>query len=97
MLLRLPSSVKAVFTERIRAALPLRAEKILHRVRETRGGALYDSRFGIRGRGEGPYAEMIAQAFDATVRRLGFHEFPRGNAPSTFRRPPSPAPQLSLF
>ena len=30
VLLRLPSSVKDVFTERIKAALPLRAEKILH-------------------------------------------------------------------
>ena len=97
MLLRLPSSVKAVFTERIKAVLPLRAEKILHRIRETRGGALYDSRFGIRGRGEGPYAEMIAQAFDVTVRRLGFNAFSRERPPDTFRRPLRPTPQLSLF
>jgi DNA repair photolyase len=97
VLLRLPSSVKDVFTERIKAALPLRAEKILHRVRETRGGALYDSRFGVRGRGEGPYAEMIAQAFEVTVRRLGFNAFSDAHPPSTFRRPPKITPQLSLF
>jgi hypothetical protein len=60
VLLRLPGAVKQVFEDRIRAAMPLAADKILHRIRETRGGdKLYDARFGVRGRGEGPYADMI--------------------------------------
>ncbi len=96
VLLRLPSSVKDVFTARVKEALPLRAEKILHRVRETRDGKLYDSRFGVRGRGEGPYAEAIAAAFEATTRRLGFEQTP-WDVPDTFRRPARLAPQLSLF
>ena len=55
MLLRLPGAVKQVFEERVREALPLAADKILHRIRETRGGdKLYDSAFHTRGRGEGP-------------------------------------------
>jgi len=97
VLLRLPSSVKTVFEERIREALPLRADKILHRVRETRGGKLYDSRWGVRGRGEGPYAEMIAQTFDVTVRRLGLTYRFDPDPPTTFERPPKVVPQLSLF
>ena len=56
VLLRLPGSVKAVFEERLRATLPLSADRVLHRIRETRGGELYDPRFGVRGRGEGTYA-----------------------------------------
>lgn len=96
VLLRLPSSVKDVFTRRVQEALPLRAEKILHRVRETRNGKLYDARYGVRGRGEGPYAEAIAAAFDATTKRLGFDQS-RWDAPDTFRRPFRPVPQLSLF
>src|SRR5258707_11412876 len=56
-LLRLPGSVKAVFSERLRLTLPERAERVLHRIRETRGGRLYDSRFGSRGRGEGLRSE----------------------------------------
>lgn len=96
VLLRLPSSVKDVFTQRVKEALPLRAEKILHRVRETRNGKLYDARYGVRGRGEGPYAEAIAAAFEATTKRLGFDQS-RWDAPDTFRRPFRPAPQLSLF
>ncbi len=97
VLLRLPGSVKEVFEARVRAALPLRADKILHRVRETRGGALYDARFGVRGRGEGPYADAVRQVFEGCVRRLGFDEARWPACPPTFRRPPRAEPQLSLF
>jgi DNA repair photolyase len=96
VLLRLPSSVKAVFESRIRQALPLRAEKILHRVRETRDGKLYDSRFGLRGRGEGPYADAIAGVFETTTRKLGYSNQAWERA-DTFRRPVRQPPQLSLF
>jgi DNA repair photolyase len=71
VLLRLPGSVKAVFEERLRAALPLTAARVLHRIRETRGGKLYDPRFGARGRGEGPYADAIHALFNASATRLG--------------------------
>ena len=71
VLLRLPGPVKDVFEERLRAALPLRAERVLRRVRETRGGKMYDARFGTRGTGEGPYADSIAQLFVQTAHKLG--------------------------
>lgn len=105
VLLRLPGAVKDVFEERMRTAMPLAAEKILHRIRGTRGGEkLYDSRFHTRGRGEGPYANMLKTMFDTTVARLGMntracdkegaHE---DDEPTTFRRPDKPGTQLSLF
>ena len=72
VLLRLPGPVKEVFEARLRAALPLRADKVLRRIRETRGGKMYDSRFGVRGTGEGVYAEAIAQLFEQTAQKLGF-------------------------
>jgi DNA repair photolyase len=105
VLLRLPGAVKQVFEDRIRAAMPLAADKILHRIRETRGGdKLYDARFGVRGRGEGVYAQMIQTMFDATVRRLGLDHrnrdgamYTEAEAPTTFRRPAKPTSQLSLF
>jgi DNA repair photolyase len=71
VLLRLPGSVKVVFEERLRASLPLQADRVLHRIRETRGGELYDPRFGVRGRGEGNYALAIKSLFYATANRLG--------------------------
>jgi DNA repair photolyase len=105
VLLRLPGAVKDVFEDRVRVAMPLAADKILHRIRETRGGEkLYDARFGVRGRGEGPYAQAIQTMFDATIRRLGLgHRNDEGSlfrddeAPTTFERPAKPGAQLSLF
>jgi DNA repair photolyase len=97
-LLRLPGAVKQVFEERIRGVMPLAADKVLHRIRETRGGdRLNDARFGVRGRGEGPYAQMIASLFDTTIARLGLNNDDDESTPSTFRRPPKPTKQLSLF
>src|SRR3954464_13397955 len=86
--LRLPGSVKQVFEERLRQALPLRADRVLNRVREARGGKLYDARFGTRGEGVGNYAEAARALFDSTVRRLGMNEgFHDTEAAQTFCRP----------
>lgn len=71
VLLRLPGPVAQVFEERLRVAMPLAVDRVLHQIRETRGGALYDPRFGVRGRGEGAYADTIRALFVATARRLG--------------------------
>jgi DNA repair photolyase len=98
--LRLPGSVRAVFEERVRAALPLRAERILSRVRDARGGKLYDSRWGMRQRGEGAYADQARALFEATCRRLGLNGHDgEGEAPEggTFRRPAKAGDQLRLL
>jgi DNA repair photolyase len=96
--LRLPGSVKQVFEERVRAALPLRADKILHKVREARGGKLYDSRAFVRQKGEGPYAQSALALFEATCKRLGINERDEcvPHAP-TFQRPVKAGDQLKLF
>ena len=97
VLLRLPGSVKAVFEERLRAALPLSAERVLHRIRETRGGQLYDSRYGTRGRGEGTYALAIQTLFQTTARRLGFARHGDAMREAGGGRAEVSAGQLSLF
>jgi DNA repair photolyase len=97
--LRLPGPVKQVFEERLRATLPLRADRVLNRVRDARGGKLYDSRFGFRQVGQGPHAEAAQALFESTARRLGFNleERPAHDAPCTFQRPGRPGPQLDLL
>jgi DNA repair photolyase len=98
--LRLPGSVREVFEQRLREAVPLRADKVLARVREARGGKLYDARFGARQQGEGPYAEQARALFEATARRLGLPTAMDGDEPerpATFERPPKPERQLKLF
>jgi DNA repair photolyase len=98
VLLRLPGSVKQVFEERLRDTLPLRAERVLHRIRETRGGELYDSRWGVRQRGAGLYALAIQSLFETTAKKLGFRtEMGSRPASTTFRRPAPQTPQLSLL
>ena len=42
-------------------------------VRQTRGGAINDSRFGRRQSGTGPYADMLASRFRVAVERLGMN------------------------
>jgi DNA repair photolyase len=99
VLLRLPGPVKEVFEERLRAALPLRADRVMRRIRETRGGGLYDPRFGKRGTGEGPYAEMTAALFHRTVDSLGLNAEWQ-DPPDTFQRPynsPNDSRQMRLF
>jgi len=94
--------VKEVFEERLRAALPLRADRVLRRIRETRGGKMNDPRFGSRGAGEGPYAESIGALFEATTRKLGLATGREGWDESpvmTFERPLArkQKAQLGLF
>ena len=70
-MLRLPHGVKDLFASWLRAHAPDRAEHVLSQIRETRRGALSDSRFGTRMRGEGPRAEQIAQLFELGARKMG--------------------------
>lgn len=97
--LRLPGSVKEVFTERLQASFPLAAEKVLRRTREMRGGKLYDARFGARMSGEGEFYQTVERLFHQTCERLGLnrHEGHRRQVPTTFRRPTDAGGQLRLF
>jgi DNA repair photolyase len=96
--LRLPGSVKAVFEQRLRQELPLRAERVLSRVRDARGGQLNDPRFGSRMRGEGPYADSARALFEAAARRLGLHtgmpDSRRASSASSSRPAPRQLPLL---
>lgn len=69
--LRLPGSVADVFIGRIREALPLRADRVLNRLRDIRGGKLNTTAFGGRMRGRGPYWESVTQLFKIERERCG--------------------------
>lgn len=56
---RLNGTIGHIFTDWIKKALPSKADKVLNQIRECHGGTLNDSRFGIRGKGEGKIAEQI--------------------------------------
>lgn len=69
--LRLPGSVEQVFLSRLHEAMPLRAERIINRLRDVRGGKLSDSRFCERMRGHGPYWDSIRSLYAISKRRYG--------------------------
>jgi len=72
--LRLPLEIKELFEEWLRQHRPDRAERVLSLIRQMRGGALYQSSFGLRMRGEGPIAELLSARFGAAVKRLGLNK-----------------------
>jgi DNA repair photolyase len=73
-LLRLPTEVKPVFLDRLRAALPAAASKVEHAILEMRGGRHNDSRFGDRMRGQGVRWHVIDDLFALQVKRLGLRD-----------------------
>ena len=95
-LLRLSGSVEAVFLDRMREAFPDRIQKIIHRLRDVRGGPLSDGRYFRRQQGTGHYWHMIQDLFRIAKRKAGFQEDDDGTTPDTFRRPGT-ATQASLF
>jgi len=71
VLLRLPHEVAPLFVEWLRAHYPDRAEHVLSLLRQLRGGELYDSQFGSRQRGFGPFAALLKARFQKARRKLG--------------------------
>ena len=68
---RLPGSVEQVFLSRLGAELPAAARRVEQRIREMRNGALSDSRFGERMRGNGVYWGSVARLFETMATRAG--------------------------
>ncbi|APE29902.1 radical SAM protein [Halomonas aestuarii] len=74
MLLRLPREVAPLFEAWLATHYPDRAGKVMSLIRQCRGGADYDPRFGKRMRGEGVFAELLAQRFRQACRRFGLND-----------------------
>lgn len=66
---RLPWEVKEVFETWLRTHFPDRADRVLHRIEDLRGGKRNDPRFGTRMKGEGVWSDLLRQRFDVAVRR----------------------------
>ncbi|MEO7496691.1 MAG: PA0069 family radical SAM protein [Massilia sp.] len=75
VVLRLPWEVSPLFQEWLQAHFPERAQRVMNRVREMRGGKDYDSDFSSRMKGEGVWADLIAQRFAKAKERLGMSGF----------------------
>lgn len=98
IMLRLPHEVAPLFSDWLQQHYPDRADHVLQRIMDMRGGKLYDSRFGKRMTGEGVFADLINQRFHVARRkhgldssRLSFLDCRR------FKVPPKEGDQIPLF
>lgn len=93
---RLPWEVAPLFRQWLEQHYPQRAQRVMHRIQEMRGGKDYDSDFATRMKGSGPWAALIGQRFQQAVKRLGFNEQRIAFRTDLFR-PPAPPGQGTLF
>jgi DNA repair photolyase len=97
ILLRLPGEVRDVFREWLLRHFPDRVRHVLSLVRDTRGGKDYDSRWGTRMTGEGPYATLLRQRFDKARERYGLDAKLPGLRVDQFIAPRLEDRQMTLF
>ena len=69
--LRLPWEVNELFQQWLQAHFPDRAQRVMNRVREMRGGKDYDADFATRMHGEGVWADLIRQRFSKAAEKYG--------------------------
>ena len=73
VLLRLPLEVKDIFIDFLNREYPDRAKHVISVIKTMRGGKEYDSKWGERQTGTGPYAWQIGRRFEIAARRLGLN------------------------
>jgi DNA repair photolyase len=71
--LRLPWELRELFQQWLQTHYPQRAERVMARIHDLRGGRDNDPRFGSRMRGEGLWADLLRQRFQVACRRLGLN------------------------
>jgi DNA repair photolyase len=99
--LRLPLELRESFREWLAVNFPDKLKRAITLTQSMHGGKDYESQWGRRMAGSGPYAWMIGRRFEIAAKRLGYRETPLGLRSDLFRAP-APAEmgaprQLSLF
>jgi DNA repair photolyase len=97
VLLRLPLELKEVFRSWLGVEFPDRAKRVIHLLRSMYNGTDYDSTFGHRQRGAGPYADQIGSRFRLAVKRLGMNDERAPLRVDLFERPVLSGGQYSLL
>jgi DNA repair photolyase len=98
VLLRLPHELKTVFRDWLETHYPARADHVMSLVRQMRNGKDYDSTFGTRMSGTGPFATLIRNRFRLAQRKYGLTGEDRLELDTAqFRRPHRSGDQLPLI
>jgi DNA repair photolyase len=97
VILRLPLEVRDLFREWLMENFPDRYRHVMSLVRDMRGGKDYDSTWGKRMTGGGPYAWMIGRRFELACEKLGINTERKSLTIEHFKPVKAGAQQLSLF
>lgn len=97
VMLRLPLEVKDLVQDWLLTHHPDKLRHVMSLIRTTRGGKDYDSAWGQRMVGSGPYAWMIGRRFEMAAERLGFNATRKRLRSDLFVKPEKEKAQLSLF
>ncbi len=97
VLLRLPLEVAPIFKDWLLRHYPDRYRHVMSLIRSMRDGKDYDSEWGKRMKGVGPYAWQIGRRFEIAARRLGLNAERTSLRKDLFRPPARAGDQLSLL
>lgn len=86
VMVRLPYSVKELFTDWISRNYPEKASKIINRIHEIRNGELNNAEWGKRFSGEGVYADHVHDLFRKSCNKYGLNKERTALRTDLFRR-----------
>lgn len=95
--MRLPHEVAPLFEEWLDTHYPDRKSKVMHIVRQMRGGRRNDPAFHSRMRGQGPWADLLRLRVLIAARKSGLQRAKIDLRTDLFRRPIMRGGQLELF
>lgn len=85
--IRLNGAIQLLFHDWLYKNFPDRADKVWHLIEGSHNGKVNDSRWGVRMRGEGNIADLVAQQYKKYGKLYGFNEERWELNTSLFRRP----------
>jgi len=97
VLLRLPLEVSPIFKDWLLRHYPDRYRHVMSLIRSMRDGKDYDSEWGKRMKGSGPYAWQIGRRFELAAKKLGFNKEKRHLRTDLFVQPEGAGKQLVLL
>jgi len=97
VMLRMPFEIKDLFREWLREHFPSKEKHVISLVRDLHGGKDYDSTWGKRQTGAGPYAWSIGRRFELACERLGLNKKRSKLTTAHFHPPAANRRQLDLF
>jgi len=98
VILRMPHELKDLMRDWLTENFPDKTKHVFSLVQDSFGGKLYDSQWGTRQTGVGPYAWMVGRRFEKACERLGYNKT-RPQLRADLFTPPgrTGARQLDLF